>query len=126
MKTFLKIIGIAILLIVLVCVWLIVWQYGILDTRFWKNDPDTYIDAANGIYRCPEDLSVGAYVLEIKSKLADGRVSIYANESAYNNYADHKTIWTTRGSDLRFSLEEGQVIEIHVNNPGKMHFKKES
>lgn len=126
MKKFLKFIGISVLLVVVIIGGWIIYQTGLLDTRFWKNNPSIYTDAANGVYECPADLASGSYVLEVRSKRATGPVDIYPSYEAYKSYKDAEILWVRSGSDLHFSISEGQVIEINIGESGKMRFKKVS
>lgn len=132
MKKFLKIVGIVVLLVVLVLVYTAADYYGVLDTRFWSNDPKVYTPFFSGTYIGGVDLKAGSYDVEVRGQV-DG-TSMYDVFPDKENYildgtpgksGGHSTTWINRGEKgFHFTINDGEYITFEIDEHNGMRIKK--
>lgn len=120
MKKVLKIIGIVLVALILVAV---VYSTGLYDTRFWFYDKNVYKPFYTGNYICGKDFEPGTYEVEIRGGSKNtGTVDITKpNEESYvdNNF------WVHQGDKgFRFTVEEGDLVQVNVMTGRDMKYKK--
>jgi len=126
MKKLLKIVGIVAVVLVVALVLFILYENGTFDTRFWSNDESVYKPFYSGKYVCGVDLVPGSYEVEIKGGSSGyGFLLTYdsVEELDKNNFLSSIPLYEGE-KGFRFSLEEGQVLELNLDNTHEMRYKK--
>lgn len=126
MNKFLKIVGIIAVVLVVALVVFVLYENGTFDTRFWKNDETVYKPFYSGKYVCGIDLAPGSYEVEIKGGSSGyGFLLTYENAEELEKSNFLSSIPLHEGEKgFRFSLEEGQVLELNLDNTHQMRYKK--
>lgn len=122
MKTFLKIIGIGLVLVILAGIGNGMYLNGVFNTKFWGSHPG-WDDFQNGVYYCGKDIQPGSYDIIVRNPGSVGMWHVFENPTALEE-RDYTIgdLGNLRG--FHVSIEDGQILEVSFSDPGAMLIKK--
>lgn len=100
------------------------YNAGLLDTRFWFYDKNEWKPFYDGIYRVGESIEAGSYDVRIQGKSKGlGFAFVYANDT--KEFINKITV--NIGDDgFHFTLRDGEHINVDVHTGRPMIYKKMS
>ena len=115
--------SVVLIVLVAIIVGAVLYNTGLLDTRFWFYNRDEWKPFHNGNYVCGVDIEPGSYDVHIRGKSEHAGICTF--KSIITDEYTRDTVWVQQGDNgFHFTIGEGEYMNASVPAGREMKYKK--